>query len=139
MPESTALARVRRQISTARFPRLLGLKLTRLSRGKVEVRMPNRTDFRQYRGATHGGALCALLDTAATMASNTLISAAQDTVTIELKVNFLAAGSGRYLDAKAEVLHHGRTTSITTVEIRREDGRRCAYATVTNLIYDIDG
>jgi uncharacterized protein (TIGR00369 family) len=139
MPESTALARVRRQIARARFPRLLGLKLTRLARGKVEVRMPNRADFRQYRGATHGGALSALVDTAATMASNTLIKAEEDTVTIELKVNFLAAGAGRHLDAKAEVLHHGRTTSITKVEIRRDDGRLCAYATVTNLIYAIKG
>jgi len=139
MPESTALARVRRQISTARFPQLLGLKLTRLARGKVEVRMPNRAAFRQYRGATHGGALCALLDTAATMASNTLIAADQDTVTIELKVNFLAAGAGRRLDAKAEVLHHGQSTSITKVEIRRDDGKLCAYATVTNLIYTVKG
>jgi len=137
MAESAAMARVRRQIHEAKFPRLLGLKLKKLARGKVVVRMPNRTDFRQYRGATHGGALAALLDTAATMASNTMIRTDQDTVTIELKVNFLAAGAGRYLDAAAQVLHHGRTTSITTVEIRRADGRLCAYATVTNLIYSV--
>jgi uncharacterized protein (TIGR00369 family) len=139
MPESKVMARVRRQIKSARFPKLLGLKLTALEKGRATVRMPNRPDFHQYRGAVHGGALCALLDTAATMASNTRITEAQDTVTIELKVNFLAAGKGRYLEAAAEVLHHGRTTSITKVEIRDAAGRLCAYATVTNLVYATQG
>jgi len=137
MSESKSMTRVRHQIRNAAFPHLLGLKLKALAPGKVEVRMPNRADFHQYRGATHGGAICALLDTAATMASNTLIAENQDTVTIELKVNFLAAGAGRHLDARAEVLHHGRTTSITKVEVRRADGKMCAYATVTNLIYAV--
>lgn len=135
MPEPKAHARVRSQIKKARFPRLLGLKLVSLAKGRATVRMPNRPDFHQYRGVTHGGAISALLDTAATMASNTRIALDQDTVTIELKVNFLAAGKGRYLDAHAEVLHHGRSTSITKVEIRDADGRLCAYATVTNLVY----
>jgi uncharacterized protein (TIGR00369 family) len=135
MPESKVFDRVRRQIKTARFPRLLGLKLVSLAKGEATVRMPNRADFHQYRGVTHGGAISALLDTAATMASNTLIDERQDTVTIELKVNFLAAGKGRHLDARAQVLHHGRTTSITKVEIRDPRGRLCAYATVTNLVY----
>ena len=130
-----AVSRVKRQIKRAPFPALLGLKLRTVAPGRVVIRMPNRAQFRQYRGATHGGALASLIDTAATFASNTLIGEEQDSVTIEMKVNFLAAGTGRHLEAHAKVLHHGRTTSVSTVEVLRADGVRCAYATVTNLVY----
>jgi uncharacterized protein (TIGR00369 family) len=130
-----ALARVRTQLKGAPFPRRLGLSLRSLERGKVVLRMPNRKEFAQYRGDTHGGALSALLDTAATFATNSLLAEDQDSVTIELKVNFIKPGAGRHLDAEAVVLHHGRTTSITKVEVRRADGALCAYATATNLVF----
>lgn len=133
--KAEVLARVKRQIKQAPFPAHLGLSLRKVEPGRVVVRMPNRSEFRQYRGVTHGGALASLIDTAATFATNTLISADQDSVTIELKVNFLAAGTGRYIEADARVLHHGRTTSVSTVEALRADGVRCAFATVTNLIH----
>jgi acyl-coenzyme A thioesterase PaaI-like protein len=32
-------------------------------------------------------------------------------------------------------LHHGRTTSITRIEVRGPDGALCAFATATNLLY----
>lgn len=129
------VARVKRQIRKAPFPAHLGLKLQTVAPGRVVIRMPNRAEFRQYRGVTHGGALASLIDTAATFATNTLIGEDQDSVTIELKVNYLAAGTGRHLEAVANVLHHGRTTSVSTVDVLRADGVRCAYATVTNLVY----
>lgn len=135
MKISDALARVRSQLKGAAFPQFLGIRIRRLEKGRVDLRMPNRREFAQYRGVTHGGALSTLLDTAATFATNSLLSDEQDSVTIELKVNFLKPGTGRHLDASAEVIHHGRTTSITKVEVRRADGVLCAYATVTNLVY----
>lgn len=131
-----ALVRVRTQIKGAHFPVFLGIKIRELKKGSVVLRMPNRKEYAQYRGVTHGGALSALIDTAATFATNSLIGEAQDSVTIELKVNFLKPGTGRHLDATACVLHHGRTTSITRVEVHRADGVLCAYATVTNMLYN---
>jgi uncharacterized protein (TIGR00369 family) len=126
------------QLRVSPFPKLLGLRFTHLEPGRVTIRMPNRKDFRQYRGLTHGGAISALLDTAATFATNTLLEENQDTVTVELKVNFLRTGRGRYLEATAEALHHGRTTSITKIEVRRPDGVVCAYGTATNKIVSAD-
>ena len=118
------IKRARMQIKKANFPQHLKLRFTHLEPGKVTIRMPNKPELKQYRGVTHGGAICALLDTAATFATNTLIAESQDSVTVELKTNFMKGGKGRHLDATAEVIHHGRTTSITKVEVRRPDGTR---------------
>jgi len=139
MADFDPIKRARRQIKQANFPQHLGLKFTQLEPGKVTIRMPNKSELKQYRGVTHGGAICSLLDTAATFATNTLIAENQDSVTVELKTNFIKAGVGRYLEATAEVIHHGRTSSISTVEVRRPDGKLCAYATVTNFIYSPEG
>jgi uncharacterized protein (TIGR00369 family) len=129
------LFRARKQLKAAPFPRQLGLKFIELVPGRAVIRMPNRSQFRQYRGQTHGGAIAALIDTAATFATNSLIDASRDSVTIELKVNFIKSGTGRYLEARAEILHHGRTTSITRIEVRAPNGALCAFATATNLLY----
>lgn len=129
------VTRIKHQLKRAPFPAHLGLTMRSIGDGKIVLRMPNRAEFRQYRGVTHGGALASLIDTAATFATNTLITDDQDSVTIELKVNYLAAGTGRYLEAEANVLHHGRSTSVSTVEVKRADGKRCAFATITNMIY----
>ena len=129
------LLRARKQLKAASFPQLLGLKFVELAPGRAVIRMPNRTLFRQYRGQTHGGAIAALIDTAATFATNSMIDKDHDSVTVELKVNFIKAGTGRCLEAKAEILHHGRTTSITRIEVRNPDGVLCAFATATNLLY----
>jgi len=129
------IRRARRQLKSATLPRLMRFRFTDMKPGRVTVRMPIRGDILQYRGDVHGGAICAVIDTAATFATNTMLPADRDSVTIELKTNFLKPARGRYLDATAEIVHHGRTTSITKVEVRRSDGVLCAYATVTNLIF----
>lgn len=135
MAKFDPIKRARLQLKRARFPGLLKLRFRSLEPGKVTIRMPNGSELKQYRGVTHGGAICSLLDTAATFATNTLVAENQDSVTVELKTNFLKGGEGRYLEATAEVIHHGRTSSVSKVEVRRPDGTLCAYATVTNFIY----
>ena len=104
------LRRARRQLSAAPFNRALKLRFTRLERGLAVVRMPLGPALQQYQGIVHGGAVASLADTAATFATNSLLGPEEDSITIELKLNYLKPGVGRHLEATGEVLHHGRKT-----------------------------
>jgi uncharacterized protein (TIGR00369 family) len=50
---------------------------------------------------------------------------------VDIKVNFLrpVAGDGSRLEARAKVVHRGRSLTVGTVEILGADGRPVALAT----------
>jgi len=65
-----------------------------------------------------------------------MLDPTRGSMTIEIKVNFLAAARpGDELVAEAVVLHHGRTTAYTEVTLRRGD-KLIARASATNLWID---
>ena len=81
----------------------------------------------------HGGAISALIDTAATAAawSGADLAANPRGTTIALSVNFIAAARGQDITAEARVIQRGRTITVCEVSVDGSDGKRVANALIT--------
>lgn len=97
----------------------LGFRGVSSSPDLVVVEMDWAADHCTVGGATHGGAIMSLADTAAAAcAFANLPEGAAGTTTIEAKTNFLGAATEGTLVAEARPLHAGRTTIVLETEVR---------------------
>jgi uncharacterized protein (TIGR00369 family) len=86
----------------------------------------------------HGGAIASLIDSAGGLAARTLTHPAIVT-TVEFKVNFLAPIRRGEVSAEGRVVHRGRRTAVSEVEVRDEADRPVACGLVTLMILTRDG
>ena len=94
------------------FVEHLGLQLLEKRNGVVRMRLDPRPEFANSWGSVHGGAL-----------------------TVEIKVNFIAAAGGSVL-AEGRAQRAGRSLIFSEGELRSEDGTLLAKATGTfKLLY----
>jgi acyl-coenzyme A thioesterase PaaI-like protein len=87
------------------FAEFMGMKITHLSKDKVEAEIVVREELNNRFGAMHGGAVMALADN--------------------------LGGTAR---AECTPLHRGRTTMVWQTRITRNDGRLCALVTQTQIV-----
>ena len=73
------------------FMELLGITLSGVGDGWVEVLLPIEERVLQHDGLVHGGALATLADIGCALAAHTQMRADQRVVTVELKINYLRA------------------------------------------------
>jgi uncharacterized protein (TIGR00369 family) len=112
---------------------LLGMQVEAIDADHVRVRLPFRTDVTTGAGIVHGGAISALIDTAATAAawSAADLSSNPRGTTVALAINFLAQARGLDIVADARVIRRGRTITICEVAVGDASGGRIASALVT--------
>ena len=124
---------VRATIVHSPLSRQLGLEVDSIEADRVRVRLPFRTEVTTVGDIVHGGAISALIDTAATGAawSAADLSANPRGTTIALTINFLAAARGQDLVADARVIQRGRTITVCEVVVEGANGQRVASALVT--------
>ncbi len=96
----------------ASFAEMLGTENMDSGEGWARVRMPIRQRHLQRAGNVQGGVIVSLADQALTRALNTLLSPGQATVTVELKVNFIARAREGELIAEGRISHKGSTLSV---------------------------
>jgi uncharacterized protein (TIGR00369 family) len=127
-----------RKVAAATFAaqqamRTLGISITRLEPGEVELSMPYSGDWTQQNGFIHAGIVTAGLDTACGIAAFTLMPAGSDILTVEFKTNLLAPARGDRFAFRAHVVKPGRTLTIC-------EGRAFAeIGGVENLIATMTG
>ena len=117
------------------FGATLGIEFTTVEPDLVEAEMLVRPEFCTNPAIMHGGAVMALADNVGAVA--TVINLPPDTVTttLESKTNFLAAVPvNQKALARCEPVHKGRTTMVWTTTITREDGRKAAVVTQTQMV-----
>lgn len=118
------------------FPNWLGLKVKVLAAGSALLTMPITRRHTQYQGIAHGGALASLADTAATFAALTILPDGMDVVTIEFKVNFLAALPSGVATAHGSVVRLGSRVAVADVRIYGPTGTRLVLSgTFTMLVF----
>ncbi|MBI2962824.1 MAG: PaaI family thioesterase [Deltaproteobacteria bacterium] len=112
---------------------LLGMEVETLEVDHVRVRLPFRPALTTGADLVHGGATCALIDTAATAAawSGDDLGRNPRGTTIALTVNFLAPARGQDIVAEARVIQRGRTITVCEVSVESRAGQRVASALVT--------
>mgnify|MGYP001282409225 CR=1 FL=1 len=113
----------------------LGIRILEKGDGVVKVRLDPRPEFANSWGSLHGGALMTLLDVALASAGRSLDDKCNGALTVEIKVNFIAAANGPVL-GEGRAQRAGRSLIFSEGELRSEDGTLLAKATGTvKLLY----
>jgi 1,4-dihydroxy-2-naphthoyl-CoA hydrolase len=117
------------------FAEFMGMKITHLSRDKIEAELFVREELNNRFGAMHGGAVMALADNLGGTATFANLPEGGRTATIESKTNFFAPiPVGDTAHAECTPLHRGRTTMVWQTRITRNDGKLCALVTQTQIV-----
>ena len=117
------------------FADFMGMRITHLSRDKVEAELVVRSELENRFGALHGGAVMALADNLGGTATLANLPPGARTATLESKTNFFVGiPLGDTARAECTALHRGRSTMVWQTKITRSDGRLCALVTQTQLV-----
>jgi acyl-CoA thioesterase len=117
------------------FDRHLGLDTTRTDSGS-EVRLEVREQTHNRGGIVHGGVICTLVDQAIGAAVGYALGKGRRAVTVELKVNFLAAVSDGTLIAKGRLIREGQHLMVGEAEVLDMQGRLIAKGLGTWMIIE---
>jgi uncharacterized protein (TIGR00369 family) len=90
----------------------LGITITRLVAGEIELSMPYTPAFTQQHGFVHAGIITTALDSACGYAAFSLMPAEADVLTVEFKTNLLAPAKGDRFVFRARVVKSGRTLTV---------------------------
>jgi uncharacterized protein (TIGR00369 family) len=117
---------------------LLNFKLVEVEDGRVVFEgHPGREVYNPI-GSVHGGYAATLLDSAMGCAVHTKTRPGQGYTTLELKVSYhraLTDASGP-VRAEGRVISFGRRAAFAEGRLLDKDGRLCASATTTCLVFD---
>jgi uncharacterized protein (TIGR00369 family) len=117
------------------FVEHLGVRILEKGEGTVRLQLDPRPELENSWGSVHGGVLMTLLDVALASAGRSLDEHCNGALTVEMKVNFIAAATGRVL-GEGRAQRAGRSLIFSEGELRREDGTLLAKATGTfKLLY----
>lgn len=129
---------LRRMLEEVPFVKLLGIEVVGVDEGMCRVRLPYHERLEQYYHIIHGGVIASLVDTAMYLAQTTLNGITKNTVTTEMKVNFLASARQEDLFAEARILKNGRNIIYGDTRITGRSEKLIAHATVTYMRLDYD-
>ena len=118
----------------------LGFHLIEVERGRaVFEATPDSSVYNPF-GAVHGGYAATLLDSACGIAVHSQLEANRGHTTLELKVSYLRGLDARSgtVRATGRTLSVGRRVAFAEATLHDGDGRLCATATSTLLVFDLE-
>ena len=119
---------------------LIGAAMDRVEPGRVEISVPFRAELSQQHGFFHAGVISTIADSAGGYAGFTLFPAEAGVLTVEFKINLLAAADGERAVAIGEVIRSGRTLTVCRLDAFVEkQGRRVHCATGTQTLMSLIG
>ena len=107
------------------LPGLIGIEITAVAHGRIDSRLPLRSDIMAPNGYLHAATVVALADTSAgygCLAS--LPTGAENFTTIELKSNFLGTAREGAIACVATLVHGGRATHVWDSLVTDEQSRK---------------
>jgi len=134
-----------RAIAAATFERqqamqTLGISISRLEPGEVDLSMPYSPALTQQNGFVHAGIVTAGLDTACGIAAFTLMPPGCDILTVEFKTNLLAPAKGERFAFRASVVKPGRTLTVCAAQaFAQAGGSEILIATMTGTLMALAG
>ena len=130
------------------FHKLLGTKIEFFPTGEVNIRLDMKEDLigNVISGNLHGGVIATILDMAGGMTValrvlkemkdspiDELIERYRRSGTVDMRVDFLMPGRGKYFTASADVLRTGKTVSVARMEMRDDQEHLIAAGTGTYI------
>jgi uncharacterized protein (TIGR00369 family) len=118
----------------------LGLALVELERGHVVFEGTPDVSVYNPLGSVHGGYAATLLDSACGIAVHSQLGAERGHTTLELKVSYLRglSESSGTVRATGRTVSLGRRVAFAEATLHDGQGRLCATATSTLLIFDME-
>jgi uncharacterized protein (TIGR00369 family) len=122
----------------------LGIEISRLSPGEVELTMPYTAAFTQQHGFVHAGIVATALDSACGYAAFSLMPATAGVLTVEFKASLLAPARGQRFIFQAQVVKPGKTLTFCEARAFAEGGTAeprlvASMAATLMAIYDRQG
>ena len=138
-PAQTPLQRVQQSLERQGLMRHLGAELLRVVPGECVISLPFSDKASQQQGAFHGGAVGALADIAGGYAALTVAPSGMEVVSVEYKINFLAACQGGELCATGRVVKAGKSVIITSAEVSHiaDDGTQTLCAVMQQTVMPV--
>lgn len=118
----------------------LGFDLIEVERGHVVFEgTPDRSVYNPL-GSVHGGYAATLLDSACGIAVHSQLGPNRGHTTLELKVSFVRGLSERSgtVRATGRTISVGRRVAFAEATLHDGEGRLCATATSTLLVFDVE-
>lgn len=110
----------------------LGLSLEIADSGDVTIHYRGLRDAQNRRGNLAGGAIAQMVDSAIVQSCRAMLSHHDKLVTLELKINYVRAGSpGVHVVAHGCIDHLGRTTAVGRARVEDANGRLIALGSAT--------
>ena len=133
--------RVRASFARQRVMQTLGVEITRIAAGEIEMAMPYGAAFTQQHGFVHAGIMATVLDSACGYAAFSLMPENSGVLTIEFKVNLLAPGRGERFLFRGSVTKPGRTIIVADGQAYAfaADGEAKLIATMTGTMMTVVG
>jgi uncharacterized protein (TIGR00369 family) len=113
----------------------IGMKIVGLGPGESRMRITVEDFLRNAGGIVHGGAIASLADASAGVALATLVpGGSKRVITLEQKINFMAAAWEGNLHGTGRVLRKGKEIGVVEAEVRDDKGTLVAKSMATFLI-----
>ena len=138
------LARVRASFDRQAMMNTLGVEVTAVEPGRVEMSLRHDDRFTQQHGFLHAGAVASVLDTACGYAAYSVMPPEAAVLTATFTINLLAPAAGERFVITGEVVRAGRTLVVCRGEAFADGGQRpfaVMQATMTAVVGrpDING
>lgn len=136
------LAQVRALLASGRQPPLgekLGIALVEADHGHAVFEATPDGSAYNPMGSVHGGYIATILDSACGIAAHTALRPGYGYTTLELKVSFvkgLSSATGT-VRATGRLISMGRRAAFTEATLVDDQGRVCATATSTLLVFEV--
>jgi uncharacterized protein (TIGR00369 family) len=118
----------------------LGVRLTRVEPGRVELELDFDPELTQQHGFMHAGIIATALDSACGYAAFSLMPADAGVLSVEYKINFLAPAAAERFRLVGSVVKSGRTLFVCQGEALGERaGTEVLVATMTSTVMAVYG
>ncbi len=118
------LARVRASFDRQAMMNTLGVEVTAVEPGRVEMSLRHDDRFTQQHGFLHAGAVASVLDTACGYAAYSVMPPEAAVLTATFTINLLAPAAGERFMITGEVVRAGRTLVVCRGEAFADGGQR---------------
>jgi uncharacterized protein (TIGR00369 family) len=115
---------------TIPFGKYVGIEALEQGDGFVRTALEIKPELMNSWGVAHGGAVMTLLDLTLGMAARSIDMTSNGSITVEIKVNFIKAATGR-IHAEGRATRAGKSLVFCEGEVRDADESLCAKATGT--------
>ncbi len=134
----SAVHELARRLRKSNVAKLFGFELEAVEPGRAVLSMRVASKHKQVHGVVHGGIVAALADTAAGLATYTVVPRGTRLATVEMKINYLEPVRQGTIRAEARVLRRGRHFAVVECDVVEATGRLVAKALMTFSIGSVE-